>query len=542
MNKSKDKEHSVKELKRFFRTLYYSTKKEFNQLQEDEYIRILQIDNKNYITEKYFNNFHELTEHIMQPNMLFKNNYFTLSTVKEAEQGGKKENLNKRYFIGLDFDKKELGENFGIKDIVNRFNEINLKYHAIVDSGHGYHVYSCIEPTDRHNEVEQITKIISKKVGADLKATTQTQVLRIPLTFNIKEEGKKKLVNIVQLYDIDTIKKYSIDHLKRRFITEKETLELKSNSKNINYALNGINLKPCTVNILENGSLKGQRNKDLQKIIVDLRKCNKKINEVIKIVQEWNFRNKEPLKKHELEYQTKHIFENLNYVKLDCNTCNIKDNCYSAAASDFSFNEEYPVLKMSEAIGKNLNKNNNDRKGNKKMEANSTVIYTILKLHEGLTYEQLEQELTYRKKCRFTKPTIIKALKELEQKGYIETSKNGLIKHYNLKKTRNKAELEYCVSYGATMDCIKGNITPTELQVYSYIRYLHHKEQRENPQALKGNLFCMQHTQIAKHFGMDRSNLTKIINNLVDEKIITIWHRQISKNNGYEYNIYRLVY
>ena len=80
------------------------------------------------------------------------------------------------------------------------------------------------------------------------------------------------------------------------------------------------------------------------------------------------------------------------------------------------------------------------------------------------------------------------------------------------------------------------------MRLYNYIRYLHHKEQRENPESLKGNLFQINQSVLAEHLGVTQGRISQMIENLVDEKIMGIWYKQASKNNGFEYNIYRLIY
>lgn len=89
---------------------------------------------------------------------------------------------------------------------------------------------------------------------------------------------------------------------------------------------------------------------------------------------------------------------------------------------------------------------------------------------------------------------------------------------------------------------LKGNITSEELRLYNYIRYLQHKEQRENPKALKGNLFQMTQREIGKELGVTQQRISEMINNLIEEKIISIWYRQTSQNNGFDYYVYRLNY
>ena len=118
----------------------------------------------------------------------------------------------------------------------------------------------------------------------------------------------------------------------------------------------------------------------------------------------------------------------------------------------------------------------------------------------------------------------------------------GQKKLYKVKETRNKIELTYNISFAAAYECIKNNITTDELRLYNYMRYLHNKEQRENSKALKGNILQVNQTDLAKALGVTQQRISKMIESLLNEKIISIWYRGQSKNNGFEYYVYRLNY
>lgn len=93
-----------------------------------------------------------------------------------------------------------------------------------------------------------------------------------------------------------------------------------------------------------------------------------------------------------------------------------------------------------------------------------------------------------------------------------------------------------------TYECIKGNISTDELRFYNFMRYIQHKEQRENPEALTGNLLQISQKELGKEFGVTQQRVSKMIENLMKEKIISPYYRGISKNNGFEFYIYRLNY
>ena len=529
-------------IKKFLMTLYQEVITSGNNLKDNEYIRIYQnnktnevtlldFDKKDFSKVEFFNNIDDIVSYVTNKNSSFMNTYFTLSTTNGF--GGTLSNLQNRYFIGFDFDKKDYNS-LTLADIVNKFNELKLYYHALVDSGNGYHAYICINKTNDHKLVEEVTKTIAQKLGADLNACKTTQILRVPLTYNIKD--KKKQVRIIKLYDKETIKRYDIDKLAKRFCRDVKN----TTDTNIKYALNS-NIKPCVAYVLEHGSKEGCNNYDLQRIVVDLRNKNKTLAQVKSICVEWNNKNEKSWSDNELNYQVEYMYNNLTYVKFDCTECDKKDSCNSVIETDFNYSENDKLIMVSETTMKSLKKAN--RKGAKTMEGNDLVIYSILKLHnKGLYRDELVKELTYKKKCRFSEPTITKALKNLTDNGFIEVEQVGKNKMYKLINTRNKVELTYNISFGATFECVKGNISTDELRLYNYMRYLQHKEQRENPKALKGNLFQMTQRDIAKDFGTTQGRISQMINNLLEEKLISIWYRQTSNNNGFDYYVYTLNY
>ena len=100
--------------------------------------------------------------------------------------------------------------------------------------------------------------------------------------------------------------------------------------------------------------------------------------------------------------------------------------------------------------------------------------------------------------------------------------KLGISNIYKIKSIRSKAELTYNISFSATYECVKGNISTEELKLYNYMRFLHHKTQRENSKALKGNMFQMNQSEIAKALDVTQGRISQMIDNLLDEKLLSI--------------------
>ena len=183
----KSMDNTIK-LKKFFKLLYRG----FDNA-NDEYIRVFQKDKDNNMREKYFNNVDDLINYAYSKNKYYKDSYFELNTTDG--QGGTTDNLKTAYCIGFDFDLKDQEEGFDSKDILNIFMQNKIHYNCLVDSGHGFHVYICIQPTQNIELVNKVQTILAKKLGADINACKLTQLLRVPYSYNHKDE-KAKMVKI----------------------------------------------------------------------------------------------------------------------------------------------------------------------------------------------------------------------------------------------------------------------------------------------------------------------------------------------------------
>ena len=527
-------------LKQFIMELYKPCIVEGNNLQGDEYITTFQY-NENFKETNHFKNIDDLVNFGIRKNNLYCNTYFNLTTTDGQARATK--NIKKAYCIALDFDRKDLKENCNINYIQQQFKKNKLWYNALIDSGNGYHVYIFIEPTEDINLVTEVTNQLASILGADTKATLPTQILRIPYTYNIKEEANKKLVKLVYLDKKS--KRKNINQLAKRILLKSETQN--TNNKNIEYTIKNTNIPQCIIDILENGSGEGNRNSDLQKIVIGLRLRNKSLETVLNITREWNNKNSKKLSKKELEYQTEYIYNSLKYTDLGCKECKYNDNCWNRTVSQFDFPSDFKVFQMAETTTKYLKKNT--RKGVKNMNGNQLLVYSILKCHaDGLYRDEIIKELSYKNKklkidrVALSKNTLTKTLKELEENQFITVETVSKKKLYKVKETRNKADLTYNISYAAAFECVKGFISTEELRLYNYMRYLHNKEQRENSKALKGNILQVNQADLGKALGVTQQRISKMIESLLNEKLISIWYRGQSKNNSFDYYVYRLNY
>lgn len=530
-----DKKYKVK---RFLKTIY-------RDLEEGEEIRTLAIGKDNsYSKVKYFKDIDDLVQYSTSKAVYNQNTYFELPTTDG--QGGKLENLKYRHCLAFDFDKKDYEEGFNHKDIINLFKSIGIHYHALVDSGNGYHCYVLINKTDNLSMVQAVQNALCKKLNADSNACKPTQLLRIPMTFNVKNE--RKMVNIIKLDDRNSelFKPYDIE-----FLYNKNCMNVCVGDKSTNkddrttkFVLNNTTIPKCIEEVLSNGSKEGNRYKDLCNIVVALRQRNKTISQIKEICKEWALKSSY---NDNLEYRIQNIFDNMNSLQLDCKECDNFKSCYDKVVSDFTYKDDDIFITVTETTQKYLK--NSNRRGAKNMNGNQLLVYSLLLNHnDGLTKEELIKELTYvdRKKNKIlamNDKTLRTTLKELQDNDFINVEVVGRKKLYILKATRSKVDLKYSISFAAAYECVKKEISTQELRLYYYMRYLHHKQQREEPNGgLKGNLFQINQDILAKDLGLTQGRISQMIDNLIRTKIISIWYRQPSKNNSFEYNIYRLNY
>lgn len=520
--------------KKFFYIMYDGQIDKQGNFKDNQYMRVFQAK-QDYSKVIFFDNIDEAVKFVSSKSRYAINTYYNLSLTNAM--GGTEIDLTTRSVIAFDFDKKDFEEDFSHKDLIDKFKKLGLWYHALVDSGNGYHAYMCIESTRDYDKMKKVTQSIGKRLGADVNAMKSTQVLRVPFSFNVKDESMHKQVNIINMFDRSTIKRYDINNLYTRFCCNvKDQKQQDTNNRVTNYTISNTNIPYCIEQTLLEGSSEGTRYEDLQRIVVTLRDRNKSLNEIKALCKEWASKSSY---KDNVDYRAEHIYNNVTYIKMECKGCKHTKDCFNRVESDFNYTDEFDILTMSETQTSKLKASS--RRGVRIMKSNDLLIYSILKNHtDGLYKDEIIKDMTYKKKCRFSKDTLTKALKSLEDNGFIESS--GKPKFYQLVTTRDKVELTYNISFGATYEAVKGNISTDELRLYNYMRYIHHKQQRDNSNSLKGNLLQVNQVDLAKDLDVTQGRISQMIDKLLDELLLGIWYRQPSQNNGFDYNIYRLNY
>ena len=517
----------------FFTTIFRGI--DFNK----EYIRIA-ILNDSFTRITFYNDFNRLVNYCY--NNRYNNLYFQLATVK-TDTDGKEDNLCKRYCLALDYDKKELGENFGIENINHLFiNELKIYAHFIVNSGHGYHVYTCIEPTTDIIKVNSVQKVLANKTGADLNAVKTTQLLRVPYTYNMKNKEDIRQVKLIKSsnYNDERFNVKNIDFYYDKNCNSKIQNTAEGENKkyiSIEYALGSSNLPLCIEKILKEGSEEGNRYYDLTNIVVALRLCGKSLNYIKDVVKEWatksNFNDK-------LDYRTESIYHNKKSLEIDCKGC--KHKCVKEITSNFEYKPNEPLINVDIKMLSKLNKPVGSVEKMKKLTGNEFLVYTVIKnANKELFTSDIVKLMTFKKKCRISKPTLQKALKGLTDKDIINCKEVGGNKGnvYSLVPHKIKETELITVSYFATILCLSGGISADELKFYYYLRYL--LEKQNVLDSTTGNILKLRMSDIAREYGVTKAQVSNLISELIEGKILEIYSVTTSKTNGYDYYTYKLI-
>ena len=452
------------------------------------------------------------------------NIYLEIPTIKTSSNDGTRSSIAKRYYLFFDFDKKEI-ENLSINMIQNRFNELGLWYHSIIDSGNGYHAYMLIEPTDNIELVDKVQKKLGELLGADTKALCTTQLARVYGSFNVKDSDNHKFVNLIFSYRKETIKRYNIEHLwKYKCNTEFETDE------NTTLILTG-DMPPCVSRALREGSKEGSREADLYNIVIYYKTKGYNVNQTLYQLKQWNSLNNKPLEEGRIEYKVNYIFENCRTY--NCNDCNNK--CKKYISSDFN-REQYEenIITLSKSCLKK-------RKGGiemLRMSGNELFIYNVLLNNKefSCTLDLILERITDRKtkKSVLTEKTVRSILKSLEDMNVVEVIKGnsrlGIKDSYKLKR-KNLTDLNsFQVSYFINILVIKGDISPTDMKVYIAMLYLHHKR------GIKGNIVDnLFQEELATLTGIDQSDVSRHLETLWQNHVLDRVIKLTENRNVFKY-------
>jgi hypothetical protein len=506
-----------------FLAMAYQPVLQGERLEDNQHFRVYK-SNETFSQITFFDNIEDLVSAVAQGRGV-ANTYFTLSTTNG--ESGKAEALGKRTVLAFDFDKKD-DPSLTVDEVMYRFKCLNLYFHALVDSGHGFHAYMYINPETDHNLVEMVQREIAGRLHADMNATKQTQIMRVPGTMNVK--GVPVPVRIVKQYQ-ENIRRYDIKRLQARFCMQDSRRE--SDSRAI---LANIKIPHCIEDAIRYGTPTGSRNVTLMQLVVALRERGRTLGQIMQIASKWNAKS---AYNDNLEYRVRFIFEHQKHAALPCEGCTHAAECWiKPPASEFDFPDEYGILDISERTAARIVKG-------KTMSPYAMILYSILRHHhDGLTFEEVMKEASYKGQAAMGERTAHDNLNDMIGAGIVQVDEIGPTRRrlYSLKEGTSKPELILYISTLAVELAIRKLITPAALRLYVYMRYAHNRNQREDPAALQGNLFQYNQVKMAEELGVTQSWISQMVKNLMDERLLSEWYRGPSRNNGFDYVVYRLRY
>lgn len=314
-------ETQVEILRRYYDMLYPKTLKDNERVclflvKTDKNGKVLLNKKGEQIKYNYgVRNFEEYIEYIDKHRHNY-HIYNALATVKVGQDGKvhrTKSDMRQQRVLFIDFDKKDYPDLKDAHDFTRLIKEKlpNVFLHSYYDSGHGYHYYIIISPTCKITDISVFNKELCSLVEADTKACLETQVARVPCTFNRKhpdENGKFPIVKEIDHYkkhlrqvsnfhplDLENLKRI-VKHARERFTTENiPELPLQEWEYDTGDAWN---IKQysclCTEKVFREGAEMHERNTWMGRIIVWFAKQKYPDYKIVEKIKEWNTRCRPP--------------------------------------------------------------------------------------------------------------------------------------------------------------------------------------------------------------------------------------------------------
>lgn len=438
------------------------------KLKSDEYVRIVAIkqrEGKDPLSKEfYIQSIAELNNLITKYKYNF-DLYITIATTRG--KSGSKENMRSRKVLFLDFDKKDYPQFEDVKDFTEHIKRKipHLFNHCLVDSGHGFHFYFAIQKTVNTEVATQLNKTLAKILGADLKATLPTQLMRLPTSLNLKHEAKP--VNIIyNNYGHPQFKPYTLNKLAKIISYVKLNEEIKAEiHQEPPKEFDKLSSFFCIEKMIANGASKGERNFCLGRITKYLQMKGYNYGNAIKVVMDWNRRCDPPKNINEVAADFKRYWES-DYKLLGCKLENeVDQSILNKYCDKFKCKTVY-VDSIIQLKTKEIEMDNHLLQNAKKLRGNHYLILSVLHLHdEGLTYNQMTKEITNSQtnKCCLSKNTLKNILHDLLKLKFISCDEYGT---YRLKRFPNFGQGCTRYFYSVTILLINGIIKQQEYLVY----------------------------------------------------------------------------
>ncbi len=517
-------------------------------LNKNEYVRVMKINKNEGLTiSKYVKTFEEFFQ-LVQRNKYYFDLYVGLSTVekKKGKLSGTSSYQCKRHVLFLDFDKKDYPELKKVREFSDLIKtKTNIYTHMCVDSGHGYHYYICTKPTREIRLLTDINRNLITLTGADSRAGNETQIARIPTSYNhklsngnydynTKNKDKWKYVTVVN-HGLDTSNfyRYRLDRLQDKIAHDIQTERILSEKPVIEYEPKTVKQFYCIDKILHTGAAKGERNFWLGRI-TNMHKMNGTPYELVKAdIIKWNSICQPP-KPEKTLIDDFNRYWNGNYNLLGCVDAltNERDRNILASVCDKALCFSNTHINISKSDGIKMSKGLLNKTRIRELSGYCYLLLTLIYMYQdnygtsGFTVSNLKKRLTTKLghgRCKIinqcmSRQTMYKCLWELRDKGIItvtapKNNPNAKISYHKLRIVKRFRDFEdgYIQFYNAA--CIALRLGAIEYNDYRvYLCLIYHLQ----------NCLPCTYENLASYLNIDKSIISKSINNLEQQGLLII--------------------
>ncbi len=510
-------------------------------LEEGEYVRIL-IMKGGIPDDRYVKSFDEFCRNVNE-NASF-DIFVNLSTVMRQPDGkldGTSECMYKRHVLFVDFDLKDYPETKNVEYFAKRIkSEIPVFLHMEVDSGHGFHFYICIKPTDNQLAVE-VNKQIAKIVGSDENAVKSTQLARVPTTINNKNQKERKYVKIIcDGTTGDGFHRYPLWYVNSLVMPAKMRRDIQDKAKKVVKPKEclAIGDYPCMISIMKDGVKKGERNTCLGYIVNAYRQWGCSKADTLQFVLEWNAKKCDPPKSERVLEADFNRFWNGKYRMFKCvksetnprrkNILEKRCCAEECSAKNYISPSEKYCFRISDYIFKNSETN---KLSGYSINVLSEISRSVNKKGE-ITLKKLKEKLTFNRKMCMSRSTLMKCLYDLKKRGMIlieqiENSDDGMIIRLGKKASYEKGWIN-CAKIAH--DALKKKlIKANDFKVYITLVYCLEKR------------LGVTYDYLSLYSGIDTATISKCVANLVKNGLIIV-HKKFNSDKNTNYNHYIIIY
>lgn len=422
----------------------------------DGNIEIREIGQDKKAKRRFFTNVKDLNEYKIP---LDKNVYFGIYS--RLGKNGTAAGCLSTKTLWADYDNKTLDE---VKDIISAKGLPEAS--VLVNSGHGIHAYWFLKDRVRE-KAEDLSKAICFRTAADIKAAEKARILRLPGSYNLKEDKPIKceiLESNLHEYDIKIFEEILSKELefinkhKQKYVDEVTEL------KNCNRA--------C-IRLMAKGVGKGHRNFALCKItkLLQLRGYTRKA--ALEIIRKWNTLNNPPKEDKEILLEFNKTWDT-DYKMLGCK---FKENKALQEQCDYFCSQgecKFATVAIGEITSEGESKIDNlifDDELYKNVSGLTLAIFFTIAKSNGITRDHLSEIIEINKKTK----NFIKSIEFLEKNKFIKIMQSN-------KRLREKEILiignEYSHGRGYTTinnllseTFLGKRITDTEYKLIALLKY-----------------------------------------------------------------------